>query len=66
MLINPPGAVTVVPAAAGHTVQALDGQDAVSIHIYGTDIVTQARHRYDPGTGAATPFAPPFAEPARP
>jgi 3-mercaptopropionate dioxygenase len=64
--INPAGVVTIVPAGAIHTVEALDGQDAVSVHVYGTDIVTQPRHTYDPDTASAGPFRPPFAEPARP
>ncbi len=57
--------MTIVPAGAIHTVEALDGQDAVSVHVYDTDIVTQPRHTYDPDTGSASPFRPPFAEPAR-
>lgn len=60
VLINPAGAVTIVPDGAVHTVEALDGRDAVSVHVYGTDIVTQPRHTYHPDTGAASPFRPPF------
>lgn len=63
VLVSPRGTVTVVPDGAIHTVEALDEQDAVSIHVYGTDIVTQHRHTYDLGTGAATRFAPAFAAP---
>ncbi len=63
-LINPAGAVTIVPEGAVHTVEALDGRDAVSIHVYGTDIVTQPRHTYDPASGTARPFRPPFVEAA--
>jgi predicted metal-dependent enzyme (double-stranded beta helix superfamily) len=61
VLVSPRGTVTVVPDGSIHTVEALDGHDAVSIHVYGTDIVTQHRQTYDLATGAATPFAPAFA-----
>lgn len=63
VLISPRGTVTVVPDGTIHTVEALDGHDAVSIHVYGTDIVTQHRHTYDLASGAATPFKPAFAAP---
>jgi hypothetical protein len=41
----------------------MDGQQAVSIHVYGTDIVTQQRSEFDPLTGTERVFRPPFAEP---
>jgi len=59
-LVNPPGAVSVIPLDAIHSVEALDGRDAVSIHIYGTDIVTQRRSTYDTTTGEARSFTPDF------
>ncbi|WP_051218213.1 cysteine dioxygenase family protein [Nocardioides insulae] len=58
VLVSPRGTTVVVPSGTIHTVEALDGHDAVSIHVYGTDIVTQHRHEYDPATGAAKIFAP--------
>lgn len=62
-LVNPTGTVTVVPDGTIHTVEALNGQDAVSIHIYGTDIVTQPRSTFDLDTGAEEIYRPDFAEP---
>ena len=59
--MSPRGTVTVVPEGAIHTVEALDGVDAVSIHVYGTDIVTQERHAFDLETGAVSIFSPDFA-----
>jgi len=61
VLINPAGTVTVVPEGTIHTVEALDGLDAVSIHVYGTDIVTQRRRAVDLDTGAVSVFQPDFA-----
>lgn len=58
MFVNPRGSVTVVPDGAIHTVQALDGHDAVSIHVYGTDIATQERSTYDLDRETAAPFRP--------
>src|SRR5690242_15992027 len=55
---NPAGTVTVVPDGTIHAVEAIDGQEAVSIHIYGTDIVTQPRSTFDIGAGTETPFYP--------
>ena len=59
-LVNPRGAISVVPPDAIHSVEAIDGRDAVSIHIYGTDIVTQRRSSFDPVTGEETFFTPDF------
>jgi predicted metal-dependent enzyme (double-stranded beta helix superfamily) len=59
--INPGGTVAGVPNGVIHTVEALDGQEAVSIHVYGTDIVTQARSTFDLEAGTESPFSPPFA-----
>jgi predicted metal-dependent enzyme (double-stranded beta helix superfamily) len=61
-LVSSPGDVTIVPAEAIHTVEALGDHDAVSIHVYGTDIVTQARSTYDLATGTVTTYQPDFAE----
>ncbi|HVL83701.1 MAG TPA: cysteine dioxygenase family protein [Pseudonocardia sp.] len=63
-LVNAQGDVTVVPRDVAHTVEALDGDDAVSIHVYGTDIVTRERHTYDVETGETQPYRPRFVEPA--
>jgi 3-mercaptopropionate dioxygenase len=57
--VNPTGAVSVVPTGMIHTVQALDDQDAVSLHVYGTDIVTQERSMFDLD-GRAQPYRPTF------
>jgi len=39
-----------------------DGAQAVSIHVYGTDIVTQQRSELDVLAGTERVFRPPFAE----
>ena len=59
-LVNPRGTISIVPPDAIHSVEALDGCDAVSIHVYGTDIVTQRRSSFDPVTGEETIFTPDF------
>ena len=59
--INERGTASVVPDGRIHTVEAMDGQQAVSIHVYGTDIVTQQRSEFDPVTGTERVFRPPFA-----
>jgi 3-mercaptopropionate dioxygenase len=59
--VNSPGTVTVVPDGTIHTVEAIDGQDAVSIHIYGTDIVTQERSCFNVADGTVDAFYPPFS-----
>jgi hypothetical protein len=61
--VNETGAVSTAPDGMIHTVQALDGRDAVSIHVYGTDIVTQQRSTFDLDTGTEEIFRPDFAEP---
>jgi 3-mercaptopropionate dioxygenase len=61
--VNERGTASVVPDGHIHTVEAMDGQQAVSIHIYGTDIVTQQRSEFDLLTGTERIFRPPFAEP---
>jgi hypothetical protein len=61
--VNQRGTVGMVPEGRIHTVEAMDGQQAVSIHVYGTDIVTQQRSEFDPVTGTERVFRPPFAEP---
>jgi predicted metal-dependent enzyme (double-stranded beta helix superfamily) len=53
-----------LPDGAVHTVVALDGREAVSIHVYGTDIVSWPRYTYDPASGTASPFRAPFGEAA--
>lgn len=59
--VSPAGTVTVVPDGVIHTVEAIDGQEAVSIHVYGTDIVTQPRSTFDLSSGTEMPFSPPFS-----
>jgi predicted metal-dependent enzyme (double-stranded beta helix superfamily) len=60
--VNERGTVGVVPDGRIHTVEAMDAHQAVSIHIYGTDIVTQQRSEFDPKAGTERVFRPPFAE----
>jgi predicted metal-dependent enzyme (double-stranded beta helix superfamily) len=60
--VNEPGSASVVPDGRIHTVEALDGRQAVSIHIYGTDIVTQQRSEFDLLTGTERVFRPPFVD----
>ncbi|MGY1736524.1 hypothetical protein [Geodermatophilus sp. SYSU D00684] len=60
VLVNLPGTVHVVPDGTIHTVEALD--EAVSIHVYGTDIVLQERNTYDPVTGAVERYRPAFRD----
>lgn len=43
-----------------HTVEALDGRRAVSLHICGTDIVTQVRSTFDVERGPKEIFPPDF------
>jgi predicted metal-dependent enzyme (double-stranded beta helix superfamily) len=62
-LVNAEGDVTVVPDGVAHTVEAIGGNDAVSLHVYGTDIITQERSTYDVTTGAARPYRPGFTDP---
>jgi predicted metal-dependent enzyme (double-stranded beta helix superfamily) len=59
--VNTPGTVNIVPDGTIHTVEAIDGQDAVSIHIYGTDIVTQERSSFNVADGTEEAFSPPFS-----
>lgn len=58
--VNPRGTVTVVPDGTIHAVEALDGREAVSIHVYGTDIVTRERSTFDLETGTEELFRPEF------
>jgi 3-mercaptopropionate dioxygenase len=60
---SPAGSVRVVPAGAIHTVEAID-EDAVSVHVYGTDILTRPRSAFDPATGGQWPYDPAPTEPA--
>ncbi|MET8151962.1 cysteine dioxygenase family protein [Actinoplanes sp. NPDC049668] len=60
--VNGTGAVSVIPDGVIHTVRALDDTDAISIHVYGTDIVTQERNMFDPHTHRASRYLPPFTE----
>lgn len=62
--VNATGSVHVVPDGIIHTVEALDGVDAVSIHLYGTDIVTQDRSEFDMATGRVQPYRPPVSDAA--
>jgi predicted metal-dependent enzyme (double-stranded beta helix superfamily) len=54
------GTVNLVPDGKIHTVEALDSIQAVSIHIYGTDIITQERSTFDLQTGTEEIFHPAF------
>jgi len=58
--VNATGSVHEVPDGTIHTVEALDGADAVSIHVYGTDIVTQERSTFDLVTGREEIYRPEF------
>jgi predicted metal-dependent enzyme (double-stranded beta helix superfamily) len=58
--VNVTGTVHVVPEGTIHTVEALDGADAVSIHVYGTDIVTQERSTFDQKAGTEEVYRPDF------
>jgi predicted metal-dependent enzyme (double-stranded beta helix superfamily) len=60
--VNERGTASVVPDGRIHTVEAMDGKQAVSIHVYGTDIVTQQRSEFDLQTGTEKVFRPPFEE----
>jgi predicted metal-dependent enzyme (double-stranded beta helix superfamily) len=60
--VNERGTASVVPDGRIHTVEALDGRQAVSIHVYGTDIVTQERIEFDVAAGTERVFRPPFEE----
>jgi predicted metal-dependent enzyme (double-stranded beta helix superfamily) len=60
--VNERGTAGVVPDSRIHTVEAMDGAPAVSIHVYGTDIVTQERSEFDLHAGTERVFRPPFAE----
>jgi 3-mercaptopropionate dioxygenase len=60
--VNERGAAGVVPDGRIHTVEAMDGAPAVSIHAYGTDIVTQQRSEFDLHAGTERVFRPPFAQ----
>jgi predicted metal-dependent enzyme (double-stranded beta helix superfamily) len=56
------GAVSVVPDGQIHTVEALGDEPAISIHIYGTDIVTQPRSAFDLEAGREKIFRPAYIE----
>lgn len=60
--ISEPGNVSIVPDGEIHTVEALDGQPAISLHVYGTDIVTQQRSTFDLEHGTEEIFRPTFHE----
>jgi predicted metal-dependent enzyme (double-stranded beta helix superfamily) len=64
--VNTTGSVHLVPDGTIHTVEALDGVDAVSIHVYGTDIVTQERRTFDLATGREEIYRPDFSDTAAP
>jgi predicted metal-dependent enzyme (double-stranded beta helix superfamily) len=53
-----PGDVSVLcpPASDIHRVQNVAEGTSISIHVYGTDIGRQQRHRYDLDSGAVIPF----------
>lgn len=63
--VNATCSVHEVPDGTIHTVEALDGKDAVSIHVYGTDIVVQERSSYDLATGTEEVYRPEFNETQR-
>ena len=53
----PAGQVTTfVPPNDIHTVEAVSPVKSVSIHVYGTDIESLDRHRFDLATGQILPF----------
>jgi 3-mercaptopropionate dioxygenase len=52
------GSVRLVPDGAIHTVEALGDADAVSVHVYGADILSQERSAFDPATGDERPYEP--------
>ncbi len=56
------GTVSVVPDGQVHMVEALGDEPAISIHIYGTDIVTQPRSTFDLETGSEKMFRPRYIE----
>ncbi len=60
--ISEPGSVNIVPDGEIHTVEALDGQPALSLHVYGTDIVTQERSTFDLERNSEEIFRPTFHE----
>jgi predicted metal-dependent enzyme (double-stranded beta helix superfamily) len=62
--VNERGTVGAVPDGGIRTVQAHGGAQAVSIHVYGSDIVTRQRSEFDLLTGTERVFRPPFEEAA--
>ena len=60
--VNEAGSVVVVPDGEIHSVEALDGLPAISLHVYGTDIVTQERRTFDLERETEEVFRPTFSE----
>ena len=58
------GSAGLVARLREAAVESPAGEDAVSIHVYGTGIVARPGRGYDSDTGAAAPFRPPSAEAA--
>jgi 3-mercaptopropionate dioxygenase len=63
VLISPAAPSRSSRTARSTPLRPLDGRDAASIHVYGTDIVSQHRRTYDPASGAASTFESAFARP---
>lgn len=60
--VNDRGSVHIVPDGKIHTVEALDHHPAVSIHVYGTDILTQVRSSFDLEAGTEQVFQPRYED----
>jgi predicted metal-dependent enzyme (double-stranded beta helix superfamily) len=60
-----PGSVRVLPEGTIHAVEALGEAEAVSVHVYGADIIGHHRSAFDPTTGEERPYDPPPTEPSQ-
>jgi predicted metal-dependent enzyme (double-stranded beta helix superfamily) len=56
------GTVKVLPDGQILAMEALSNEPAISIHIYGTDIVAQPRSTFDPEVGTEEIFQPVYVE----
>jgi predicted metal-dependent enzyme (double-stranded beta helix superfamily) len=63
--LGPGGITTVAPPDDVHEVSNRGGTDAVSIHVYGSDIGRQPRHTFDVETGRVRRFVSGYDEPLR-
>lgn len=64
--LGPGGVTTVVPPHDVHEVSNRGRTDAVSIHVYGSDIGRQPRHTFDLETGLVQKFVSGYDEPLPP